>query len=100
MKYYRAYLAKESGVHLEEGEMWLWGNFIFQCDIEVDRPVRYILERKNLTQDFVNVRSAFLVSTKLFEVLSKLTDNYRTYPAVITKKRRNSERGLSNFSHK
>ncbi|KAB2928497.1 MAG: hypothetical protein F9K24_21870 [Leptonema illini] len=86
MKYYDAYLARESGVHLDEDEIWLWGNFVFQSDIEVDRPVRFVLEKKSLTQDFVDVSSAFLVSNKLFEVLSKLTDNYKTYPTVIRKK--------------
>jgi len=84
MKYYRAYLAKESGVYLENGE--ILSSFIYRADIEVDRPIRYILEKKNLTQDFVNAGSAFLVSTNLFEVLSRLTDNYKTYPTVITKK--------------
>ncbi|KAB2929245.1 MAG: hypothetical protein F9K24_20290 [Leptonema illini] len=85
MKYYHAYMARESGVHLADDDFW-GHDFIADTDIKANRPVRCILERAKLSQDFINVRSAFLVSSKLYEIFVKLTDNYKTYPAVIAKK--------------
>jgi len=84
MKYYRATSANESGVFREEGE--ILSSFVYRADIEIDRPVRHALDKKNLTQDFVDAGSGFLVSPRLYDVLSKLTDNYKAYPAVIKKK--------------